>query len=104
MNKAEVDAILRKEGFTINARTGDSTQIFYSRDDDHLSCEVDFTKQTFELSFNVGISINVKYLKLALVHLGSPAFELAMGRMERMIDSRVVKNLRQEWIDHSLAS
>lgn len=78
---------------------GDTTD-WYSRSD-RMFIEVDNLNEVFKIYFTIPPCINVEYTTLSTKFLvkDSKVLELAFTRMERLLDSRVVKNITKDYLD-----
>lgn len=77
-----------------------TTTDWYSRSD-RMFIEVDNLNEVFKIYFNVPPCIVVEYATLSTKFLvkDSKVLELAFNRMERLLDSRVVKNITKDYLD-----
>lgn len=76
------------------------TTDWYSRSD-RMYIEVDNLNEVFKIYFTIPPCINVEYITLSTKFLvkDSKVLELAFTRMERILDSRVVKNITKDYLD-----
>jgi hypothetical protein len=100
----EITDKMRENGFYLRSRASDySMMLFGENEVPSLLIQVHDLK-TIEVLFSIGGAITVSYAQLSVKFLmeDSQAFVTAISRMERIMTSRVVKNMTQEYIDSML--